>query len=87
MLQARAQSFLARKIPTTVDYVRDSLAERFLATYAKHGSLPGGPESAELIELAAMEAGARARDSTDPEAAEYFQECAGILEAILADFD
>ena len=82
-LRARARAFLNRGIPAGIDYAPDSIAERIIATYANRGRLPTGDENGELIELAHMECSAMADQMTDPSAAEYFRECAGILAALI----
>jgi hypothetical protein len=84
-LQARAKAFLERPIPGGLDYVRDSVAERLIATYAKKGKLPDDPDGPELLELAAMESSQMAETQSDEEVAAYFRESTAILEAILAE--
>ena len=83
-LQTRAKAFLKRPIPDGIGYVPGSIAERFIAMYAKKGSLPDDPDTAELLGLAGMESTAMAEDKSGP-AAEYFRETSAILESILAE--
>lgn len=84
-LQTRAEAFLQRPIPKGLDYVPDSIAERFIATYAKERRLPDDPDLRELLELTCMESSQMADTHADPEVAEYFRESVAILEAILAE--
>jgi hypothetical protein len=80
-LQARAAAFLRRAIPDGIDFVPGSVAEMFIATYAKRGSLPDDPEADELLSLACVESQSMA-DQLTGQAAEYFQESSAILEGI-----
>lgn len=84
-LQTRAQAFLARPVPNSIDYVPNSIAEQFIRAFAKTGSLPGDDETSELLELTAMESSAVTDSQTDPAAAEYFRESSALLEGILAE--
>lgn len=83
-LQQRAKDFLMRPIPKGIKYVKDSISERIVATYAKNGSLKADAELLELLELCAMET-AGAIESHEGEASEYFKESAAILDAIQAE--
>lgn len=84
-LQQRARAFLKREIPSGIDYVPHSLAENFIATYARRGRLADDDDTAELVGMAGMEASAMADDLKDPAAAEYFRETSNLLEAILSE--
>jgi len=86
-LQERAQAFLDRPIPAELAkrYVSGSLSELFIRRYAAEGTLAVNEETAELIELCAMESEAGAEGRNTPEAKAYFEECASILAAILAE--
>jgi hypothetical protein len=84
-LQTRARAFLARAIPAGIGYVPDSIAERFIRTYAIEGRLPEDPDTMELLGLAASESCAMADQLKDETAAEYFRESSRILESILAE--
>ena len=85
-LQARARAFLQRPIPVGIDYAPDSLAERFIATYAARGKLPEDDEASELLELACLESSAISDQfKNEPAASDYFRENASILEAMLAE--
>ncbi|HLX61578.1 MAG TPA: hypothetical protein VKX17_09885 [Planctomycetota bacterium] len=80
-LQIRAQKFLKRPIPKGMDYAPGSMAERFIATFAKKGRLEDDGEVSELLSLIVAESFATAQDRKGEEAA-YFQESAEILSAI-----
>ena len=80
-LQQRAKDFLARPVPKGIKYVKDSIAERILETYAKAGSLKADAELAELLELCVMETEA-AIDSHKGEASAYFEQSAALLKDI-----
>lgn len=85
-LQTRARAFLQRPIPSGIDYAPDSLAERFIATYAARGGLPEDDEATELLGLACLESSALSEQfSNNPAARDYFQENASILEKMLAE--
>jgi len=85
-LQARARAFLQRPIPAGIDYAPDSLAERFIATYAARGGLPEDDEAVELLGLACLESSAMSDQlRNDPAASDYFRENALILERMLAE--
>ena len=84
-IQARARSFLNRKIPPGIGYVPDSIAERFIAKYAQEGELPDDAETMELLGLAAMETNTMLDKLEDAEAVDYFRESSAILESILAE--
>lgn len=81
-LQDRAKAFLKRPIPKGVNYVPDSISERFIASYAENGKIDLDPELAELLEICVDE-GERAAKKHSGEAREYFEESAAILRAIL----
>jgi len=81
-LQHRAQAFLQRAIPPGIDYAPDSIAERFIATYARRGHLPDNAATADLLELACLETSAMIDQLPDPMAREYFEESLALLEAI-----
>ena len=83
-LQTRAAAFLKRAIPADIDFAPESIAEMFITTYAKRGSLPDDPEGDELLSLACIESRSMAEQLTG-QAAEYFQESSAILEGILAE--
>jgi hypothetical protein len=83
-LQARAKAFLDRQIPAEIRYVPDSLSERFLATYAAKGKVDLDGELAEILEICVIEA-FHAADSKAGAEAEYFRECALLLQAIQAE--
>ena len=63
-LQQRAKDFLMRPIPKRIKYVKDSIAERIIATYAKNGSLKADGEMTELLELCVMETAAAVESHT-----------------------
>jgi len=84
-LQTRAKAFLARPVPATMNYVPDSIAERFIRVYAQEGQLSEDGEAMELLGLAAMESSAMADQSKDQQVAEYFRESSALLESMLAE--
>jgi hypothetical protein len=81
-LQERAKALLARPIPSELapDYVPNSMADIFIAAYAKNGALDD--EALEMIGLCAMEAASAAESYKTDEARAYFIECAAVLTAI-----
>ena len=81
-LQQRAQAFLKRPIPADMTYVADSMSERFIAAYAKHGRVDLDPELTELLEICAAE-GERAAQQRSGDEQAFFIESAAILRAIL----
>jgi hypothetical protein len=84
-LQARAKDFLQRAIPEAIGYVPNSIAERFIRTYAAEGELPEDADTMELLGLAAEESCSMADQLKDPKAVEYFRESSAILESMLAE--
>jgi len=84
-LQSRAKSFLKRTIPAGVHYVPNSIAERFIKSYAQEGQLPDDAETMELLGLAAMETCSMIDQLKDPAALDYFRESSAILESMLAE--
>jgi hypothetical protein len=84
-LQARARSFLDRNIPAEIGYVPNSIAERFIRTYADEGQLSDDPETMELLGLAAMDSRAMLDQLKDSAAMDYFRESSTILESMLAE--
>ena len=83
-LQERAKAFLKRPVPAGIDYVPGSMAELFIAAYAKRGKAAPDAESREMMELCAMEAEAAAA-ARRGEPAAYFRETAAILRAMLGE--
>jgi len=81
-LQKRAQAFRERAVPAGLDYVPDSLAERWICTYAKHGRIPLSAATLELMELVIAESQERAGGEPLAEVADYFRESTALLEAI-----
>ena len=84
-LQTRAKDFLARPVPATMNYVPDSIAERFIRVYAQEGQLSEDGEAMELLGLAAMESSAMADQSKDQQVAEYLRASSALLESMLAE--
>jgi predicted transcriptional regulator len=80
-LQTRAKAFVAKPVPSGLDYVLGSIAERIIAQYAEEGRLEVDSEMGELVELAMMEA-APAVDQHEGAARDYMAESAAILDAI-----
>lgn len=68
-----------------MNYVPDSIAERFIRIYAEEGQLSEDDEAMELLGLAATESNAMAEQSKDLEVAEYFRESSALLESMLAE--
>lgn len=83
-LQSRAKAFVARTVPSDLDYMPGSIAERVITQYADEGKLEVDSEFAELIELTAMEA-ASTINGHNGAAREYMAESAAILEAIMEE--
>ncbi len=81
-LQKRARAFLERAVPAGLDYVPNSLAERWIKTYAKRGRISVEPATLELMELVIAESQERAGGEPLPEVADYFRESTALLEAI-----
>ena len=82
-LQQQAKAFLDRPIPAELKphYVPDSLADRLLAYYAKHGKLD--PEGQELAGLCVMELESALDQHETPEAQAYFRDCRNLLSAMV----
>lgn len=83
-LQSRVITFLARPVPEDVGYVADSIAERILSAYAKGGGIGSDPDQLELLELCILESRAAAEEGS-PVRRTWFNESAGLLEAIQAE--
>ena len=81
-LQERTKAFLAQPIPEDLDYIPDSLADRFLIQYAEDGKLTLDPETAELLGLIVQDTKAHPIEYK-PNAEAYMAESQAILEHIL----
>ena len=54
-LQERAKKFFTMPIPKGMDYVPDSISERFIAEYAENGKVELDGELEELLHLVVMD--------------------------------
>jgi hypothetical protein len=82
-LQDRAKVFLKRPIPADMDYVPDSLAERFLTEYAQNGHLTLEPETAEILAIMVSDHEANPLDQYNPGECEYITDSQKLLAEIL----
>lgn len=81
-LQDRAISFVNRPVPDTLNYVRGSMAESFIHSYAESGYVDlSDPELAELFQITVFTA-REGLDHLPIDAKDYMLESAAILEAI-----
>jgi hypothetical protein len=81
-LQVRVKALLKRPIPDDMDYVPDSLAERFLAQYAETGRLALDGETAEILFLIVNES-ASDISKINPGEHDFMTESHAILQSIL----
>ena len=83
-LQDRAKRFIHQAVPSDIDYVLGSIAERMITTYAADGALQRDGETREMLELILMETDAMVSKESGAGQA-YFRESAEILRAILGE--
>jgi hypothetical protein len=82
-LQDRTKAFLKRSIPSDMDYMPDSLAERFLTQYAQDGHLTLNSETAEILAIMVNDPDANSLDQYKPGEREYIAESQKLLADIL----
>jgi len=82
-LQARVKAFLMRPVPEDMDYMPDSLAERFLIQYAEDGHLTLEPETAEILATMVEDEETNSLEQCQPGEREYLDESRKLLAAIL----
>ena len=71
-------------IPEEMNYVPDSIAERFIVEYAENGKLRLDDELAELLEMVKMEL--KVVENAKPGTkASYMNECAEIINEIYGE--
>jgi hypothetical protein len=81
-LQQRAKRFLAMPIPEGMDYVPDSVAERFIVEYAEAGKVTLDPELRELLQIVVMESSV-VEDAQPGSQEAFMNESAFVLREIL----
>ena len=81
-LQERAKRFLETPIPEGMNYVPDSISERFIIEYANSGKVVLDPELGELLQLVVMESPIVEGAKPGTEEA-YMNESAIILRGII----
>jgi hypothetical protein len=82
-LQDRTGAFLKQPIPEGMDYVPDSLSERFLAEYARDGRLALEAEIAEILAMMVEDADSDESMQYNPGEREYIRESQQLLKEIL----
>jgi hypothetical protein len=84
-LQDRTKAFLKRPIPKNMEYMPDSLAERFLVQYAQDGHLTLEAETAEILAIMVNDTESNAPEQYKPGEREYMAESHQILAEILQE--